>query len=145
MADTFVTLDTTNFTNVAKNLRKVAPDLARELGREIRKAGDLIAVEGRSNASWSQHIPPNIKVQRRGIAVKIVIEPGDKPHEGEGAAYEGDGIASKPLRHPVGGNRNNWTSKNTKTRPMIGPAFLAQQDAALNRIVTAIDRLIERL
>jgi hypothetical protein len=144
-SDAFVVLDTTNFKTVAKNLRKVAPQLARELGREIKQAGDLITVEGRANAAWSKNIPQTIKTQRRGIGVKIVIGVGSKPHEGEGPAYEGDGVSKGPLRHPVGGNRGNWTSKNTNKRPMVGPAFLIQQDAALNRIVVAIDRLLEQL
>lgn len=142
----FLTLDTTNFKGVERNLRKVAPELARELGREVKRAGDVITVAAKAEAdSFSKHIVPNIKTRRRGIGVKIVIGMGKKPHEGEGPAYEGDGLTSKPLRHPVMGDRDVWTSKNTNTHPMVGPKFLEMQDVALNRIVAAIDRLLTQL
>lgn len=142
MVDTFITLDTSNLTKAAKDLRKVAPELAKELNKELKAAAQIIVTEAKAEAQWSSRIPALIKVERRGLSVKIVAGAGQRPHESEAHAFEHGGLPGK-FRHPVGGNRENWVSQDA--RPFIAPAFLARIDPAMNRIVAAIDRALGAL
>lgn len=65
-------IDTSDFKAVVKALRKAEPVLNREVRRELRSAGEIVAVEAKAIASqWSKSIPPTIKVRTSGASVAI--------------------------------------------------------------------------
>src|SRR5580693_3531007 len=65
-------IDTREFKAVAKALRKAQPAMYKELAKNLRAAGKLVANDAKSIAGdHSASIPPTIKVRQRGTAVSV--------------------------------------------------------------------------
>jgi hypothetical protein len=68
-------IDASQFKEVARALKVAQPMLYKELGKNLRAAGQLIANDAKAIISkHSESVPPTIKVRRRGIGV--VVEAG---------------------------------------------------------------------
>lgn len=144
-------IDVRDFHDVARALRRAAPESSRQLRRKLRDAGELVAVEARAIAEkHSKKIPPTIKVRTLGATVEIVAG-------GEGIDIAGlfelgnTGGARRALassggsfRHPVFGNRDVWVTQ--PMHPYLTPAAVANARRLEETVVAALDdaaRIIE--
>jgi hypothetical protein len=132
-------VDTTAFKNFARALRRKAPELAVELRTNLRAAGNIIAEDARSRASFSTKIPGSIKVRVSAATVSIVAggpkAPDAAPYENEG--NEGD------FRHPLFGDREHWYSQ--KARPFLHPAVEHGRAAAQAAAIDALDKAVKEV
>lgn len=151
-----ITIDTSSFSKFARDLRKVQPALAKQLRKELKVAGEIVATQARVNASFSTRIPRTIKVRAAGSTIKVVAGESlaenarrigakskslahraymNSSHIGEAVALENDG---KPgtFRHPVFGNRDKWVSQ--QARPFLHPAVLTHRKAAVDAAERAL-------
>lgn len=104
----------------AKGADRVA---ARALRDGLRAAGELVAADARSRASWSSRIPGSIAVKVRAGYAEVSAGGGGAPHA---AAYEHEGRTGV-FRHPVNAwarhDRGEWVWANNPARPFLGPAL----------------------
>lgn len=142
-------IDTTEFKDAVKALRKAEPILQRELRRELRAAGMIVAVEARAIASKSSKtIPPTIKVRTAGATVAIIAGGADAPvaalfelgNTGDRRSSEAAG--SGTFRHPVFG-RDAWVEQDMHR--FLAPAALANLKRVDARIFAALDAVTDTL
>lgn len=112
---------------IAEDMRALPEAARKELRPKLRAAGEAVAVNARSRASWSTRIPKTVRVRtsfrldREGV--DIIAGGKDAPHA---RPYEGiTGKAS--FRHPVYADAKNKIRKQWKwvpepTRPFLIPA-----------------------
>jgi hypothetical protein len=124
-----IVVDTSSFNKFARDLRKVDRTLASRLGKELKQAGEIVAVQARANASWSSRIPKSIKVQRRGAVIRIVAKAEDA------RVFEHRGVPGT-FRHPVFGHRDRWVAQGA--RPFLRPALMQHRKAALESAKRAL-------
>jgi len=96
-------------------------------GGELVQAAEEIADGARSNASWSQSIPPNIRTEQVDAnTVNVVADAGP--------AYPGETRA----RHPLFGNKHHWYGPPGE--PFLAPAAEQRAGAAMDKFALVIDR-----
>jgi hypothetical protein len=125
-----ISVDGDAFREFQRDLKRLDPEGAKALNKALK---DVVTTKvmpsAKSNASWSSRIPGAIKpsVTAKGMGLRVAGK--QAPH---GRPFEGlqNGLRSRShFRHPVFGNREVWV--NQATRPYLGPAFLANHDAAV--------------
>lgn len=126
-------VDLSELKDFAKVLRKVAPEVAKDLNRGVAAGGEIIAAEARHNAGFSSRIPGSIVTTRRGLRVKIQAG-GDSA--GDAAVLEHGGIPGT-FRHPVFGDREVWVSQ--PAHPFLTPALESKSEEAFGVVVAAVD------
>lgn len=111
-------IDTRDFHDLAKALRKAAPQTNRALKRRLRRGGEIVAIEARSIASeHSTSIPPTIKVRTLGATVAVIAGGSGVPIAAlmelgnTGDAKSATASRSGKFRHPVYGNREVWVDQ----------------------------------
>jgi hypothetical protein len=117
-----------------RELRKVEPEMAKELKKELRAVVETHVVPAaKANAGWSSRIPGAIKPQvlAKGMGVRVAAK--QAPH---GRPFEGL-RGNSSFRHPVFGNRNVWVSQ--RTLPFLWPAVDANQEKAAQAALKAVD------
>lgn len=117
-----------------KDLKRLAPDIRKELDRELRAAAKEVAATAKANASWSTRIPAAIGVSVTGKVVAVKAREVKAPHA---RPYEGIG-GQGSFRHPVFGDRQVWVSQ--ATRPFIAPAAKEHEADFYRRVEDAVDR-----
>lgn len=128
-------IDGEAFRVFSRELKKVEPELAKELRKELREiVKTKVIPTAKSNAGFSARIPGAIKpsVTTKGAGVRIAGK--QAPH---GRPIEGIG-GNSHFRHPVFGNREVWV--NQRTRPFLSPAVDANQDEAAEAAKKAVDK-----
>jgi hypothetical protein len=137
-------IDTRDFKDVVKVLRKAQPEAHKQLRRRLRKAGEIVAVAARELASeHSEKIPPTVKVRTAGATVAVIaggkdaaiaplFELGNTGGSKSAAAARRD-----KFRHPVYGNRQVWVDQDM--HPFIAPAAAAHMLAVERDVVGALD------
>lgn len=97
--------------SLGKALREADAAMYREVQRSLRVVGQEVAARAKANASYSTRIPGSVTVRTSGVNAVVVSakSPNAGPVENHGKGY---------VRHPVFGDRNTWTDKNSH------PAFL---------------------
>lgn len=130
---------------LARDLGRIPLELRQELRPRLKEAGEVIASEARSNASWSTRIPGAIRVQalfgRLTGGVVVKVDRNKAPHA---RALEGitarRGALSRTtggtFRHPVFGDRDVWVDQ--PTRPFLAPAVVAKQGDTRDRVADAV-------
>lgn len=100
---------------------------AGDLGKRLKEAGEYVAAIAKDKASWSEQIPPAIKVGGGRSAVTITCRVGPAyPNEIEG------------VRHPVFGNPDiPWVTN--EHRPFFEPAATEGADGAAEIVARVID------
>lgn len=116
----------------ARDLKAAGTKLPRQLGKRLKQAGELVAVDARQRASWSTRIPGSIRVTGGATSVSIKAGGPKAPHA---APYEG-AAGQATFRHPVYGNRHAWRTQ--ATRPYLRPAGDAKADACAELIAQAL-------
>lgn len=139
-------LNTTAYHDAAKALRLGAKHLNRELRKQLRAGGEIMAIEARKIAGeHSEKIPPTIKVRVAGATVAVVAGGAKAPVAGLfelGNKGKGKSQAASrrgTFRHPVFGNRENWV--NQEMHPFLRPAAETTLPEAQEKILQALDEV----
>lgn len=143
-------IDTRDFKNVAKALRRAQPELANGLRRDLRVGGLLVAAKAKTIADeHSTTISKTIKVRTSGATVVVTAGGADAPVAapfelgntgGRKSASAGRGGT---FRHPVYGNRDVWVTQ--EMHPFLAPAALSEApkvDAQIGRTLDRVTRTI---
>ena len=142
--------DARDFRAVAKALRMAAPQAARELKKDLRAAGMIVANRAKEIAAeHSQKIPPTIKVRVASTTVAVVAGGKDAPQAGlfelgnTGGSKSAAASRRGEFRHPVFGNREVWVKQEmhpflTPAAAEVGPEFEAEFEKTLNEVTRTI-------
>lgn len=128
-----LTIDVSELKDLARDLRRINPVLSRGFLKSLGKAGDVVAVKARSNASFSTRIPKTIKVRRRGVSVRVQAGGPSAPHA---APFEHGGTPGT-FRHPVFGNREVWVTQTA--HPFLTPAAEVSLVPLERLVISAVD------
>ena len=135
-------VDTRAFLRFSKALRKAQPELAKNLRKKLRAAGEEIAEIARQNASWSTTIPGSIKVRTSGPFVKIIAG-GAKAQGARALEHRG---RTGTFRHPVFPSqsvpRSEWAWATQQARPFLYPAVLEGREVAQRMAIEALDEAV---
>lgn len=115
-----------------RDLRKANKALPKKLQAQMKQAGDVVADDARSRASWSSRIPGSIRTGASAKGAYIKAGGAAAPHA---AAYETAG----QFRHPVFG-RDTWVEE--QGRPFMVPALEARESDIEAAAVAALDAFI---
>ena len=130
--------DTKDLSRLARDLAKAAPEAWAACRASMRMAVEPIAEDARVRAAFSSRIEYTIKIRTGRGNVKIIAggpgAPNAAPIENKGKGH---------VRHPVFGNRNVWTDKNSPPA-YLGPAYEEGKDKALAEIEVAVVATIDR-
>jgi hypothetical protein len=115
-------VDTREYRNAAKALKKSAKLTSRELRKKLREGGEIMAIAARTIASeHSEKIPPTIKVRVAGATVSVQAGGAKAPIAGLfELGNQGRKGGGKTFRHPVFGNREQWVEQ--PMHPFLKPA-----------------------
>lgn len=118
-------LDPVSWRNLQRDLKRLEPEVRKELNASFRGlVGDIVS-DAQSRASWSSRIPGAIGASVTTTRVGVKVNRRKAPHA---RSYEGRGRFGRPqgsFRHPVFGNRDVWVTETT--RPFLAPAVKANQ------------------
>jgi hypothetical protein len=134
-----IVLDTTQLKSLARDLKKVGPEVTKDLRVKMRALGLVVAKEAKERAGFSTRIPKSIVVRTSGFNVKVAAggpkAPGAAPLENKGK--------SGSFRHPVFGNGRRGTSStpwvDQPARPFLGPAMDAKAEEVEKGVLDAVD------
>ena len=153
-ASASVYIDTRELKKLAADMLKVNKVARAEMLKSLKAAGEIVAADARTRASYSRRIPGSIKVRRRGVDVSITAggekAPNAAPIENKGKGFvrhpvfipEEDmaqyqsGNANRPNKadHPTWGPDYPFTSKKSR------PAFLVPAiESKAEEVVMAIE------
>lgn len=138
MANDRIVID--GYTTLLRGLKRFAPDVDKELRKDLRVIASGVAGEAKSRASWSTRIPAaiGVSVTNRGAGVKVSRRRA--PH---GPLFERGQRGNRgAFRHPVFGNRDVWVSQ--RTRPYLQPAIDHHRDDVLRKSETALRTAIRK-
>ncbi len=123
--------DTQQLSRLARALRDAGPEVWKECRAKLRAAGQIVADDAKLRSSpFSGRIEYSIHVRTTASGNVKVIAGGESAPDAAAIENRGKGF----VRHPVFGNREVWTDKNSH------PAFLAPAlDANADRIVEIVE------
>jgi hypothetical protein len=134
-----ISVDTRALSRLAADLRYAAPESWKACRVALKAAGEIVAADARARTSYSDRIPGSIKVRvTRGGNVKVVAGGEAAP---DAAAIENRGKGF--VRHPVFGDRQVWTDKNSRPA-FLAPAFAAHQEEIVELMTEAVTAAVER-
>lgn len=137
-----VTIDLSGLRGLATALRKAQPELVKTFRAALRQGGELVANDVReSTARWSTRIPQTVRTRTSGIRVSVIAGGARAPHA---AAYEHRGEPGD-VRHPVFGNRQVWTSKNTPARPSLRPSAERRAPEVADTVLDGVDEVLHQV
>lgn len=120
---------------IIADLRRLSRETRKEVRPKLKEAGEIIAADARSRASWSSRIPRTVRVRvsfrAGGEGVTVAAGGARAPH-----ARPYEGTTQNPFRHPVYGNREVWVAQ--PARPFLNPAAAAKADEAGRAIEQAL-------
>ena len=128
--------DTAALSRLSRSLRQASPAAWKAYRVAVRAAAEPLLADMQSRAirpksgGQSTRIPRSgsVKVTAGGNVKIVFTAPNAAPIENAGKGH---------VRHPVGGNRENWTDKNSP------PAFAAPALAAHEaQIAAAVERAV---
>jgi hypothetical protein len=131
--------DTSELTALAKDLRRASPEAWKECRKQLRAAGFLVANDAKGRLGYSTRIPASIKVRTTASGNVKVRAGGDLAPNAAPIENKGKGF----VRHPVFGDRERWTEKNSHPA-YLGPALDAHREEILTMIEDAVFHAVER-
>ena len=136
-----VTVNMQSFAHLARDMKRAAPLMYKEIHHGLKDIGGIVAVEARHNASYAhEKIAPSIKVRARGFTVSVVAS-------GRLAELEEMGKKGTPgrWRHPLFGDRLHWYDQ--QSRPFLYPALKSKAElidlAVWTLVGSALDYALE--
>lgn len=134
-----VYVDTRQFNAAARAFRKVAPEAYKAAQIALRTSARVTLSRAAGKAAgFSGRIPQSGRVRMSGLNARIQFG-GDNAPDAAPIENRGKGF----VRHPVFGNREVWTDKNSHPA-YLGPTFEEDLPAALALIDEAVFRAEER-
>jgi hypothetical protein len=128
-----IVADTRQVARLARDLRAASPVAWKACRVGLRAVGQVVADEAKSRSSYSKRIPDSIRVRTTAGGNIKVIAGGDAAPNAAPIENQGKGF----VRHPVFGDREVWTDKNSR------PAFLAPAlDAHREWAASEIERVV---
>lgn len=129
---------------IATDMRALPEESRKAIRPRLREAGQMVANDARSRASWSSRIPGTVRMttsfrlDREGVTV--IAGNSATPHA---RPYE-DVAGKGKFRHPVFADTKNftrkgWTWVTQVSRPFLFPAAKANEAAATAAIRSALD------
>lgn len=134
-----IVVDVSALRNLARDLRRVAPEAYKELQAEMKVAGEKVAADARERVSYSPRIQASIRVRTSPGNFKVQAG-GDSAPDAAPIENGGKGF----VRHPVFGDREAWTSKNSHPA-FLAPALEANAPAVAEAVDAAISRAAEKV
>lgn len=128
-----IVANTKQVSALARDLRRASPLAYKAAQRSIRAVALVVRNQAAQNAAvYSTRIPGTGVVRMAGLNAKVRFggdgAPDAAPIENEGAGF---------VRHPVFGNRDVWTTKNSHSA-FLWPAFKGHQEEAAKAIEEAV-------
>ena len=131
--------DTRSLSRLARDLRRASPEAWKAYRVAVRAAAEVVMRDAKARASFSTRIPGSMKIRvTSGGNVKIVAG-GDTAPDAAAIENKGKGF----VRHPVFGNRENWTAKSSHPA-FMAPAFDAHKEEVLRAIEDAVHAAVVR-
>ncbi|HEY1690060.1 MAG TPA: hypothetical protein VGF95_14490 [Solirubrobacteraceae bacterium] len=128
-----IVADTAQLAAFGRALRAGAPAVWKAYRVAVRPAAAVVLADAQARASYSSRIPGSGRIRvTAGGNVKVIFG-GDAAPDAAPIENRGRGF----VRHPVFGNRENWTEKNSHPA-FLGPAFAAHQVEAMETIERAV-------
>lgn len=131
-----IVVDTRELKALAKDLKASSPELTKRLRTGMRAAGQIVADEAKSRSAYSRQIPGSIGVSVLGFGATVKVTakaPNAAPIENEGKGF---------VRHPVFGDMDVWTAKNSHPA-FLGPALDAKADDVAEAISNVVDATLD--
>ena len=137
------TIDVTDLKTLARDLRKIQPELAKELRVGLKQVAEPVraTAELLVGAVTKKAAGP-IVTRTSGVTVKVVnksthplaglFEYGNKGQRG-----------AATFRHPVFGNTDVWVTQ--KTHPYLSRALAIRQDQVVRGFVDLVGRVLEKV
>lgn len=144
-----VTVNMQSFAHLARDMKRAAPLMYKEIHHGLKDIGGIVADEARKieicgalskNAAYAEKIAKSIKVRARGFTVSVVAS-------GRLAELEEMGRKGTPgrWRHPLFGDRLHWYDQ--QSRPYLYPALKSKAElidlAVWTLVGTALDYALE--
>jgi len=135
-----VTVNMQSFAHLARDMKRAAPLMYKEIHHGLKDIGGIVADEARKNAAYSEKIAKSIKVRARGFTVSVVAS-------GRLAELEEMGKKGTPgrWRHPLFGDRLHWYDQ--QSRPYLYPALKSKAElidlAVWTLVGSALDYALE--
>jgi hypothetical protein len=126
-------VDTRGLSRLARDLRVASPEAWRAYRESVRVVAQVVLRDAQSRASFSSRIPESMRIRTTGAGNVKIIAGGEAAPDAAAIENRGRGF----VRHPVFGDREDWTSKNSH------PAFLAPAlDAHREEVVKGIEEAV---
>lgn len=114
---------------LAVDLKAASPAAAKVAGKRMRQAATIVATEAKARVSYSKTTKVKTSVTGVFSAAVVASGPAAAPIENNGKGF---------VRHPVYGDMDVWTDKNSH------PAYLAPAlDATVEELSEAIGLVID--
>lgn len=144
-------IDMRQYRDFMRDLKKVNPKLRKELQKQLRAAGEEVAVDARALAVvHSRKIPPTVKVRTSGVSVAVVA--GGKADTAIAGLFELGNAGNRKsaaasrsgrFRHPVFGDRSTWVDQ--PMHPYLAPAAKRMRKRVRQMALDAIDAAMDEL
>jgi hypothetical protein len=140
------------FSPVIRAIKKWEPEVRKQLRKELRGSGEMIAGGARLLAgAHSKTIPATIKtrtrIQSRKVEVEIRAGSADVPIAGlyelgnKGGSKSQASAGRGQFRHPVFGDRGKWV--NQDRYPYLAPIVKLRTAAVTQRVSAAVNQANE--
>lgn len=139
------TLDTSELKTLAKDLRRIAPDLARDLRTGLKRAAEPVRLDAARRAwAGSSKIPPTVRITTSGTTVKVKAGSAELAIAGLfELGNKGNKVSPASFRHPVFGNREVWRPQ--KTHPYLAQALAARQGQFVEGFMRIVSDVMARV
>ncbi len=137
-----ITVNMQSFAHLARDMKRAAPLMYKEIHHGLKDIGEIVAVEARHNASYAQEkIANSIKVRTSLFTVSVIAKGTLAELEERGSAKPGP----QWWRHPLFGDRYHWYPQ--RGRPYLYPALKSKAElidlAVWTLVGTALDDTLE--
>lgn len=130
-------IDPAQWAQFLRDLRQLAPEVRKQLTKELKTFLGPLADAAKQNAAWSTRIPgaiaKTVAGRRLGLRVRSAKAPHARPYEG---------MSGATFRHPVFGNRSVWVSQ--QARPFLKPAVESHRDEFMEAAGKAVDEAAQQ-
>lgn len=131
-------VNTKAYNSLARDLLKIDPEAYKSAQVALRALTKRTLSQAAANAGYSNRIPQSGKTSVRLLKAKVTFG-GQGPPDAAPIENKGKGF----VRHPVFGNKDNWTAKNSHPA-FLTPAFDESKDEAYAILDEAIFSAIDR-
>lgn len=139
-----MTIDGSQVSAFAVQLRQVPREMQTGLRRTIRESSKDLTRQIKANAAWSDRIPGAVKTRvgfgQRSAGVQVHVDAGQAPHARP--LERGNTAGGATNRHPVFGGP---AFVNQPTRPFFMRAVRRAEPELVKGVQQAIDEVFDRL